>query len=70
LVELPLRSVFEAPTIALLARKLEQFKETSTGELTAIPKLQRGTADVNQLLEQLARYSEEEVRTMLAEQAV
>lgn len=70
LVQLPLRSVFEAPTIALLARKLDHFKETAIEDLTAIPKLQRGTADVNQLLEQLARFSEEEVRAMLAEQPV
>jgi amino acid adenylation domain-containing protein len=64
--QLPLRTIFEAPTIALQALKLDQIKETPAEFPGAITKRPRETAEVDQLLEQLAHLSEEEVKNMLA----
>jgi len=66
MVQMPLRSVFEAPTVALLARKLDHEKQTAAQDLTTIPRLTRGTTDIDELVKELAQLSEEEVRTLLA----
>ena len=66
-VELPMRSLFEAPTINLLAQRLEQLKRTAEQEIvTSMPVHQRGEGNLAQLLAEIARLSEEDVRSMLA----
>jgi acyl transferase domain-containing protein/acyl carrier protein len=57
-VEVPLRSVFEEPTVAALAEKVERLRRDSSAEVTTI-------AETLELVEQL---SEEELRTLLAQQ--
>jgi amino acid adenylation domain-containing protein len=66
-VELPLRTIFEAPTIALLAQRIDKLQTTgSEAILTRIPARPRGGGDFGQLLAELDRLSEEDVRARLA----
>ncbi len=56
-VEVPLRSVFEEPTIAALAEKVEQLRRESSAEVRTI-------AETLELVEQL---SSEELDTLLSQ---
>ena len=67
-VELPVRSVFEAPTIAALAREVEQAR--TLGRIAPTPILKRphrnpADADQEALLTQLDRLSVEEVSSIV-----
>jgi acyl carrier protein len=64
-MEIPLRQIFESPTIAEMAVIIEQYGDA--GERSAdekIEKMGRGDKDLNQLLEQMAGLSDEEAARM------
>lgn len=66
-VELPMRSLFEAPIISLLAPRIEQLKEINEQDVVAtMPVHPRGEGDLAQLLAHIVQFSEEDVRSMLA----
>lgn len=78
-VEVPLNILFEAPSIAELAEYVEQVKQhqqehdqcsghdkAGGHELSHIPVLERGSGDIEQLLEMLEQLSPEEAQALLA----
>ena len=66
-VNIPLRQIFETPTIAALAEHIQQLRERQQflTEPEAIERVDRGEQDIQQLLSQLEHLSEEEVRKLL-----
>jgi amino acid adenylation domain-containing protein len=65
-VELPLRTVFEFPTPALLAEKIAEQQASSLSRVAArIEVRPRGEKGLEQLLSELALLSEEEIRAVL-----
>jgi amino acid adenylation domain-containing protein len=66
-VELPMRSLFEAPIVSLLAPRIEELQEVNKQDVVAsMPVRPRGEGNLAQLLAQIAQFSEEDVRSMLA----
>ncbi len=72
-VEVPLRVLFDDPSIATLAKYLEQARQSIQEEIEVdmlyIPPLSRGESDVDQLLAMLEQLSDEEVLALLASDA-
>ena len=68
-VELPVRNVFGAPTIAALALELEKARATGLKPRTSLRQRRQGsvTADATQeaLLLELSKFSEEEARKFI-----
>jgi hypothetical protein len=65
-----MRSLFEAPTISLLAPRVEQLKEISNQDAGLSMRVHpRGDGNLAQLLAQISQLSEEDVRSMLAAQS-
>jgi acyl carrier protein len=69
-IELPLRPLFESPTIAAVARLIEEERAApslnASAAMTPIPSVE--SADVDSLLDELDSMSADEVRSLLGEQ--
>ncbi len=67
-VEMPLRQIFESPTIAEMAAKIEELQQTGDGlgEKEKIERVERGQQDLNELIDQLSQLSDEEVKALLS----
>jgi hypothetical protein len=63
-LEIPLRSLFESPTIAALALLLGQLQPVA--EVSKINSIARGDKDLNSLLAELEKLSDQEVSELLA----
>jgi acyl carrier protein len=69
-VDLPLRSVFEKPTLGYLAQLIESDqRERPQPEITRIRAVPRRQGNTNELLNQLDQLSDEEVEALLAQRA-
>jgi len=67
-VELPLRQLFEKPTVAGLAAAVEEMQSASAGQPVAgIPKARRGKDKFERLLTTLGQLTDSEVRSLLRE---
>jgi amino acid adenylation domain-containing protein len=65
-VELPLRILFEKPTVALLKEEIEQYSQSQTGP---IGHTERSDDNIEQLLANIQGLSDEEVAALLADEA-
>jgi hypothetical protein len=65
-VDLPLRRLFEEPTVANLARVITESRDASAQDLIA----KVGEEDDDQLLSQLAELSDEEIDSLLNQELV
>ena len=69
-IELPLRPLFESPTIAAVARLIEEERIApslqESAAMAPIPTVE--SADVDSLLDELESMSGDEVRSLLGEQ--
>jgi hypothetical protein len=63
-IELPVRAVFEAPTIAALAEKISTTPHTAIHG-PAVPNRRRQSAQARQLLARLDELSEAEIESLL-----
>jgi acyl carrier protein len=68
-VEIPVRLLFETPTVAALASVLEERRDAEPTTLAAekMQAMPRGGRHVSQLLSQLGQLSEDEVKKLLQE---
>jgi acyl carrier protein len=67
-IELPVRVVFEAPTVEMFAKKIEETSVTAQPPTKTIRVIPRGDRNLEQLLKELEGLSTEEVRSALASQ--
>jgi len=65
-IDIPLRSMFEAPTVARLAQVIDQSQEETT-TLPALEAVSRGEGNFQQLISQLQSLSAEEVKSLLSQ---
>jgi amino acid adenylation domain-containing protein len=69
-VEVPLRNIFDKPTVADLAEFISRNEgQMRDQEMTKIEKLERGEQEFDQILEDLEHLSEEEVQKLLADES-
>lgn len=70
-VEVPLRTLFEKPTVAELAQLMEQARqEHCLKDVSPIEATPRGRGNLDRLLAEVERISEEEARMLLSEKRV
>jgi len=67
-VELPLRTLFESPTIAELAIKILESPKVSEADQVPIERAERGEKSIAELLAELDQLSNEEVQQLLAKE--
>ncbi len=68
-MELPLRQIFETPTISELSLVLIENQDNVSPEQEVIEKVERGEANLDELLTKLNELSDDEVRALLANES-
>ncbi|MBN1481966.1 amino acid adenylation domain-containing protein [candidate division KSB1 bacterium] len=65
-IDMPLRTIFEKPTIAELATLLHSLEAAGPSTSETVEKLERGEQSIDDMLAELESLSEEEVQALLA----
>jgi hypothetical protein len=69
-VEVPVRSFFESPTVASLARIIEEGRFSTGHAASKIEAARRGDRGLDELLAELEQLSEEDVQALLEQEDV